>query len=381
MIKNCPVCKKKKFKKIFSTNTSSIYNLSYFNTLRRALKSPVTKVSFVECCNCNFLFNQIYRQLNYKVNYDANRNFSNTFNIYLNSVLKFLEQNIPSPKNEINTILEVGFGDGEFLKKILNSKKFKKKRIFGYDPSFNKKKLTNFILSNTYLSKKYYDKKIKINPDLIILRHTLEHISNIKSFLRKILHESPKYLFIEIPCKDFVYKGNFHYFSNEHCSYFSSYSLQLLLKNFKYKKIKLTKSFNSENILAIFMKTEKEILINKSLNKNNLNFNFRSFKKNFYKRFNLQKDFIWGASGKGVGFVNLLKINYKNYKYIIDINESIQGKYISVSGIKIISPTTLKNFIDEKSKIFISNPLYKNEIIKILKKIKIKTKINNLINI
>ena len=84
---------------------------------------------------------------------------------------------------------------------------------------------------------------------------------------------------------------------------------------------------------------------------------------------------------KGVGFVNLLKINYKNYKYIIDINKSIQGKYISVSGIKIISPTTLKNFIDEKSKIFISNPLYKNEIIKILKKIKIKTKINNLINI
>ena len=48
------------------------------------------------------------------------------------------------------------------------------------------------------------------------------------------------------------------------------------------------------------MKTEKEILINKSLNKNNLNFNFQSFKKNFYKRFNFQKDFIWGASGKGL---------------------------------------------------------------------------------
>ena len=77
---------------------------------------------------------------------------------------------------------------------------------------------------------------------------------------------------------------------------------------------------------------------------------------------------------------NLLGISYKKCRFVLDINKEIQGKFLGLSGIKIISPNDLTIYINEKSKIFIMNVLYKKEIEKILKKMKIKNKVYNLFN-
>ena len=68
---------------------------------------------------------------------------------------------------------------------------------------------------------------------------------NVKKFLKLILNENPKFVFIEVQCKSFVYNDNIHYYSNEHCSYFDNYSLQILLKYMGYKKFNMKKVFNS----------------------------------------------------------------------------------------------------------------------------------------
>ena len=106
MIKNCPVCSKKKFKNIFYHNRIPKYNLNYQNNLHHAVNYKSVPVNFVECIECGFLFNKIYKQLYYDTSYNANRNFSKEFDNYLNSIVSYLEVNI-FKKYKLNNILEI----------------------------------------------------------------------------------------------------------------------------------------------------------------------------------------------------------------------------------------------------------------------------------
>ena len=278
--------------------------------------------------------------------------------------------------------MEIGHGDGIFLKKIFNLEKYSFKKIIGYDPSSNLINKNN--KKNLKFFKKYYTKKDIIKPDLLILRHTLEHISNVKKFLKLILNENPKFVFIEVPCKSFVYKDNFHCYSNEHCSYFDSYSLQILLKYVGYKKLNLKKAFNGENIISIFIKSDEKIQVvdNNSINNstNNSKYSFIKFKKKINNNFNYKYDFLWGASGKGVTLSSILKFTNKQVPYIVDVNKNIHGKFINISGSEIISPNSLQKYIHKKSKILLLNKIYKNEVKKILLKLKLKNKVYYLFN-
>jgi|TARA_B110000027_G_C16085377_1_gene285673 hypothetical protein len=378
LIKSCPVCSKKKFKNIFSHNRVPEYLLNYSNNFHDALTYKSVPVNFVECIECGFLFNKINTQLSYSTEYDANRSFSKEFNNYLNDIISYLEFNI-FKKYKISNILEIGHGDGILLKNIFNLKKYNFKNIIGYDPSGhlshkNNQKTLKFF-------KKYYTKKNIVKPDLVILRHTLEHISNVKNFLKLILNENPKFVFIEVPCKTFVYNGNIHYYSNEHCSYFDYYSLQVLLKFFGYKKYTMKKAFNDENLISIFIKSDEKIEVADVADNNpisNPKQNLVKFKKQIINNFNFKYDFFWGAAGKGVMVLNMLNITYKQVPYIVDVNENIQGKFISLSGTEIISQHSLQKYIHSKSKIFIMNKVYKDEIKKILLKLKIKNKVYSL---
>ncbi len=274
--------------------------------------------------------------------------------------------------------MEIGFGDAIFLKKLAKIKNNKFKKILGFDPSSKISKIKP--VKGMTLVKDYYTKKISFQPDLLILRHTLEHISDVNSFLKTILHKNPKFFFIEVPCRSFVYKDNIHYFHNEHCSYFDDYSLQILLKKFGYKKLNMKKVFNGENLLTIFIKTEKEINLKKKISEVPNKFNLNKFKNKINKKINLNNDFFWGAAGRGVVLFNILDINYEKCKFVVDMNKEIQGKFLGVSGIKVISPTNLPSYINSKSKIFIMNVIYKKEIENIAKKMKIKNKIYDLFN-
>ena len=375
MIKSCPVCSKKNLKNIFYHRKVLKYGLNYQNNIHDAINYKSVPVYFVECSKCGFLFNKIYKQLSYKVTYNADRSFSKVFDNYLNKVVSYLEVNI-FKHYKINNILEIGHGDGIFLKKIFNLKKYNFKKILGFDPSSNLPRKNN--TKNLKFFKSYYTKKNIIKPDLIILRHTLEHISNVKNFLRLTLKERPKFVFIEVPVKSFVYDDNYHYYSNEHCSYFDNYSLEFLLKYFGYKKYKMKKVFNGENLISIFLKSDEKIKLidyNPTINQKK---NLVNFKKKITGNFDFKYDFFWGASGKGVTLLNMLDITYKQVPYIIDVNKNIQGKFISISGTEIISPNLLKKYIHKKSKIFIMNKLYKNEIKKTLLKLKVRNKVFSL---
>ena len=358
MIIKCKVCGSRKLKVIFKHNKIPKYNLNYQKTKKKSLKSKFVKIKFVICKKCEFVFNSNYTNLDYKVEYDAKRSFSKYFQKYLNFVAKEL---FVKTKN-IKKIVEVGAGDGMFAKEYI--KKHQKKITYSaFDISWRveqKKIIVNKINEKNKLKKipEYYDNRFSLKPDLLILRHVLEHQFNVKKFIKDIIFENPKYFFIEIPCWEFVKKDNFHYFSNEHCSYFSKKNIEYFMSQFDYQKIFIKYTFNKEYIISLWEKKK----INKTIElefKPNLRFDFDKWKKKIKKK--LFQSNMWGAGGKGVMLLNLLNITSKDMKFIIDSNPYLENKFIPGTDIKILGTKEgLKK--DNYNRISVINSLYLKEI-------------------
>ena len=79
----------------------------------------------------------------------------------------------------------------------------------------------------------------------------------------------------------------------------------------------------------------------------NFQANVESIKKNFLKFLNKEKNknkkfAAYGAAAKGNTFINFLKINSSQIKYIVDKNPFKRGKYLPGSKIKVQSENFLK---------------------------------------
>ncbi len=367
--KKCFLCFSNKLIPIFSNTNIPIYNLHYFETRNEALNSEGVDVFFMQCEDCGFLYNTSYKQLSYTVEYDASRSNSDTFNKYLIDIAGKLTKSF---KDNITKIVEVGFGDGKFSEQM--SINMPDVELSCYDPSWKVSEKNGRINKIAGLYEGRNEK-----PDLVIARHVLEHQSDVNGFISSILKEDPKYIFLEIPCSSFVLKNNFHYFSNEHCSYLDYHSLNILMDNHGYSLKFQEYAFNDENIIALYKKNSNFILNNSqdiekhtNTDTETLNNNFFKWKTKLFNKIN-KNDIIWGASGKGVMMMNILDLDYKHIPFIVDVNTNISGKFIPITGNEIISPSKLKGQITNNSKIISMNKLYLQEINKELSKLNINT--------
>jgi|TARA_B100001964_G_scaffold152194_1_gene167543 hypothetical protein len=352
----CPVCKNEKIYPVFRFDKAPIYGQRYYQTRKKALQAETSPVDFVQCEVCTFLFNYSYQQLSYQVYIETSRSASPRFNQYLNEVSNTLCQQM---SEEVSVIVEIGAGDCEFAKVF--QQLIPNSNYYAYDPGWSSINVQNGITKYPT----YYDYGVNKDPDLVIARHVLEHQSDVCSFMSNILHEEPKYCFIEIPCSDFVLNNNYHYFSYDHCSYFNLQSLRLLLEKFQYELLFSDNVFNNEYLITLWKNSSVDQNFNHSelqafrTSSNRKIFSFSDWSTNIMEKFN-EDCIIWGAGGKGVILLNMLEIDYNTMPFIAELNPKIWGKYIPCTANEIISPKQLKTL--KPKQILVLNPLYREEI-------------------
>ena len=315
----------------------------------------------------DYIYNSSFNisKIKYDKNYNNNQNASQVFNKHLLNVKKVID----SKFSDNISICEIGCGKGHFLN--LLEKKYK--NIVGYDTSYDGKKKNIF--------KRYLTNKDKITADLIILRHTLEHINNYYDFLKMIkkLSTSDPYILIEVPDVNWIIKKQaFWDITYEHVNYFSKKTFQFL--------------FNKPVIIKNVFQGQYLLILAKISNLN-LKFNNRAigkkiridniFPKISEKIYSIQKQnkgyiFFWGGSTKTLMFLCYCHHKNKlleNIKFIVDIDSKKQNHYLQIVNKKIISPKKLFQIITIKDMIVVSNSNYLMEVKKILKenlKFKIK---------
>lgn len=156
-------------------------------------------------------------------NYKYRTKISYSTNSALKYFVNFVKRN---HKSKIKSILDVGGNDNYIINKI--SDKNTKKYVI--DP-VAKVQNDGVIVINKFLEEVNLSKDIK-EPDIVICRHTLEHIPNPKKFLKKLLFEcrSNCNFIFEVPSLErMIETQRFDTIMHHHVSYFSVRSLRLLI--------------------------------------------------------------------------------------------------------------------------------------------------------
>jgi len=353
-------------------------NLKKFNIFKKKLKfNSYRNLDFLICKKCNYIqlknkpneniLDQIYSKF-YKYPSAILKQFYPTRD---NFFLKSLFANINLKK--IQKILEIGCYDGYILNEIKN--KFPNVNVAGCEPSEGADIANRFKLN---VKKTFFNRLTFKNQsfDLIIIRHTLEHIHNLRKILTDIksVMKSNSTLVIEVPNINFyLKKGLLEVFSFQHIHYFSSQSFCILAKKYNFK---ISKIIETPENLIIFLKIGKNFISTKNgaFLKNYKNFtsifnrNKRKINKIFSK-YQTNEIVIWGAGGFAFAAIYLYNLPLNQDSLIVDKDKAKHGLFFYEKKI-IIKPVSFNTFNNKK--LIIITSYYSRQIISEIKKMKIK---------
>ena len=308
----------------------------------------------------NFIENALFENdlIEYNINYQNSQSNSIFFQKHMLNIYDILKKNFPKSSK----VIEIGCGKGEFFEIMENDKYFHAK---GYDKTYEG--------TNKNIHKRYIKSSDKIKCDLIILRHTLEHIHRPHIFL-KLLKKvfQTAYIFIEVPEMDWIIKNAaFYDITYEHVNYFNKESLTNLFDN-KYRE--WNKVFGDQYQYIIANISDLSSSFEYEYNSNNWeNLNFKLIFPELSKTINdinsslngNGKLYVWGSATKGAMFLMHCKSNeslFKKVGFAIDINPSKIGKYLPGSKVQIRDKDTFYRMVNSNDLLIVSNPNYFDEI-------------------
>lgn len=289
------------------------------------LQGTIKEFVLVSCEKCYFIF----QQSAYTKSYDALIDTvykkyisSTTFNFprqdktnmdSIDFILPYIKEN--------SNILEIGSARGDFL--YLLKEKIPSVNILGVEPSVEtsyvptiNRMYTNTLFTNTF--------------DLIIIRHTLEHIKYPKKFIKQLkpLLKKDSFLYIEVPNIKLNVKYLTEDFEPDHVSYFSLESLKFLFKKFK------VIASNEKTFLRVLFQPSKKLTQDeiKPFTDNKTIKHIFNNKKKFFKQMKTEnkKIVFYGVSNYYYFFVfQFSKIRNLNNCYYFDdnFNEPFEPKF------------------------------------------------------
>ncbi|EHK64520.1 class I SAM-dependent methyltransferase [Achromobacter arsenitoxydans] len=294
----------------------------------------------------------------YDDNYQNSQAHSPKFQDHMRSVLDLLKRQLPAGSK----LVEVGCGKGDFLELAIADGHF---LAYGYDATYEG--------SNSRIEKRYLDGTDRIEADLVVLRHVLEHIQRPHEFLEllgKVFGDALVY--VEVPSFDWILANQtFFDITYEHVNYFSTTALARLFSG----KVRAQGClFEEQYQYAIASLGEVspsfgEAYRNESWETMDFDALFPDLTSRIHAISTTLKAssrvFIWGAATKGCMFL----MHYLNHggsrsrvAFAVDINPAKAGKFLPGSLVPIHSPETFFSEVTNDDLLLISNPNYAAEI-------------------
>ena len=374
---NCPCCNSNDLEDFLTVKNAPVQSMVTIKSYEEAIAIPKKDIILTLCNNCGLVFNRVFdTNINHFLNgYEDQQGFSSTFNSFLTNLTK---EFIHKYKIHNKNIIEIGCGKGDFIELICS---LGHNKGIGIDPAY----VPGRIKADKDISfiKDFYSVKYGNLPcDVIVCRHTMEHIyqcnSLVKTVRQSINGDKEIIVFIEVPNLIRILKIQaFWDIFYEHCLYFSPGSLARVFRAngfeirdtyLKYDDQYLLLEASSAQNNGSFNHPLEESIKQLSVYVNTFKIKIREKINKWYEiLYNLKmedkKVAIWGGGSKSVGF--LTHFNDLNIiKHVVDINPHMQGNYIPGIGIQYVSPSYMQDF--KPDTIIIMNGIYKKEIGQIL---------------
>jgi hypothetical protein len=344
MIK-CPLTGSDNIKVIYQQRSVPLIQNKVYPTKEEAKNARCIDVVLAQSLDNGFVFSAEFDDsiIDYDEHYQNEQSNSAFFQQHLNNVIDIMDQH----KCLEGKVVEIGCGKAYFMNMLLD----RGVDVIGFDPTYegdSPKVVKDF----------FSDKYSNVAADFIILRHTLEHISNPFRFIQTVA-KANNYkgkIFIEVPTFEWIVEHvateDIFY---EHCNYFTLDTLQML-----FKRSVGGHFFNGQYIYVIAELADvKDELEKRTIQPYDVKFKERI--EGYKNMVNGPASVaIWGAGAKGSTFLNLIDKEADKVKCVIDINPKKQHKYVGGTGHYIIKPEELEqNNIEE---IVVMNDNYINEI-------------------
>ena len=368
----CPVCRSQYTFEFLKRERIPVVQNMIFSDKKSAISVPRGDLHLSCCKSCGFIFNSAFQEnlVMYGKAYDNRQHFSEYFHQYMKKISECLIQK----KGVMNShIIEVGCGDGTFLRLLLSDEQHGNTGT-GFDPSYRGPESdcngrARFIVD-------YYDQKYaNFLADVVVSRHVIEHIADPVKFLINIRDSIDKQnastVVIETPDVHWILENNsFWDFCYEHCSYFSPRSLSHALEIAGFKSVETMRTFGGQYMLSMAKPIECKVdTASRDQSKNKIftiankyaqhEQNFVEKNRSALIKLSKQGDiFLWGAGAKGVMYANMLDPGSEFISSIVDVNPDKQGGFIPGSGHQVISP----DHLPQRGSVIIMNDNYTDEI-------------------
>lgn len=370
----CPACAGSRLEVFHEQRRIPVNSCLLVETKAEALAFPTGDLRLATCHDCGFITNVDFDPTlaTYSDRYEETQGFSARFRDFTRSLA---QRWIDRYGIHGRDVLEIGCGKGEFLALMCE---LGGNRGVGIDPSAIPERLdaTNVSL----LPEVFADEHAALPADVVVCRHTLEHIAPVGDFLRQVrrvigdrldtvvLFELPDVLRVlrEVAFWDIYY---------EHCSYFSPGSLVRLFRRACFEVLNVELDFDDQYILLEARPATAEAPAAEPMPGLDAVPEVLRAAEGFRVDLARQVDgwramlateasagnrvAIWGGGSKGVSYLTTLGTDAVDYA--VDINPRKQGRYLAGTGHRVLGPQDLPG-PDAPGLVVAMNAIYTEEI-------------------
>jgi SAM-dependent methyltransferase len=385
---NCPCCGTVATETIYKASAIPVHSCVLLDTPEEAKAFPRRDLELAFCGNCGFIFNRIFDEevMGYSTNFEESQHFSDTFNAFAKNIAReTAEKCAVSGKH----VLEIGCGKGEFLRELCA---VGGATGLGVDPGYRIDKGRSDQDEKVQFVTDFFSDKYKhLTADVILCRHTLEHIAPVSDFVHSIREMTGAgmgtWVVFETPdAKRVLAEGAFWDIYYEHCSYFSPGTHARLFRQEGFEVTDLSLCYDDQYIYQYAKPAADRTRAHLPLEQDLVEMNAlaASFPAQVKKVMNLwqqriaeavsngRRIVLWGGGSKGVSFLTTLGLT-EEIAAVVDVNPYKQGKFMPGTGHPVVAPQQLVDHPPDL--VIVMNPIYVSEISVTLKGLSLEPQI------
>jgi hypothetical protein len=370
----CPCCSSTDLAGFYRSPRVPVHSNLLALTRKQALQLPRGDFTLAACRNCGFITNTGFDPTTQQQTalYEATQGYSATFNAFAKQLAERWARNYLRPGK---VVLEIGCLRGEFTT-LLNQ--VSGCEAIGLDPVLEKPSVPGAPV--TLIPDLYSEKYADLPADLIVCRHTLEHIADVGIFVRMLRRaigtRRDAIVAIEVPdTLRVLHEGAFWDLYYEHCSYFTAGSLARLFRAAGFELIDLRLEYDDQYLILEARPSDEPTPARFDLEDDGAGIAeavtaFPAIVERQTSHWRRVIDqalsegkrvALWGSGSKAVGFLSTLGVEHDRVPFVVDINPRKHGTFLPGTAQQIVGPDAMK--AHRPDVVIVMNPVYRDEIL------------------
>jgi SAM-dependent methyltransferase len=371
----CPSCQASDLTSVYRQEPVPVHSCLLLPSREQAERFPRGAIRLVLCNNCGCIWNTEFDSslTAYAGNYEDSQAFSPRFREFAHELAEELVERYGILGKRV---LEIGCGKGDFLLLLCE---LGGNRGVGIDPAVDPAAAANAGHPEvTFIAEAYSERYADIRADLVVCRHTLEHLPNAGEFLRLIRNgagDSPTtVVYLEVPDVERVLReGAFWDIYYEHCCYFSAGSFERLARGANLEVVDVRDGFDGQYV-QLYARPSSDRSVDVPIERSDVERlreavgRFQTLHAEQVGEWNARLErmradgrtaALWGSGSKAVAFLTTLDAR-DEVECVVDINPRKQGMYMAGVRQRIVPPSSLSD--TRPDVVIVMNPVYRDEI-------------------